>query len=88
MARASKNEKDIVKEAMHDFKEGTLKSSDGSKVTNSSQAIAIALNEAREASARKTGHRGGSGTAHNGGSRSASTGAGRSGSTSQRNTNR
>lgn len=34
---------------MHEFKEGTLKSSSGQKVTSRKQAIAIGLSEDREA---------------------------------------
>jgi len=37
---------------MKEHKEGTLKSSSGKKVNNRKQAIAIALNEAREAGAK------------------------------------
>lgn len=37
-----------VDKVMGEFKEGKLKSSDGKKVTSHSQAIAIALSEARE----------------------------------------
>lgn len=42
MARPGK-----VKKVMGEFKDKTLKSSSGKKVTNKSQAIAIALSEAR-----------------------------------------
>jgi hypothetical protein len=35
-------------ETMHEFKHGQLKSGSGHKVTNSKQAKAIALSEARE----------------------------------------
>ncbi len=41
-----------VEKVMHEFKEGTLKSSSGKKVTNRKQAIAVALSEARSAGAR------------------------------------
>jgi hypothetical protein len=44
--------KDKVEKTMHEFKEGTLKSSSGEKVTNRKQAIAIGLSEAREAGAK------------------------------------
>jgi hypothetical protein len=37
---------------MKEFKEGTLKSGSGAKVRKRKQAIAIALNEAREAGAK------------------------------------
>jgi hypothetical protein len=37
-----------VKQAMHKFKEGKLKSSSGQKVKSRKQAIAIGLSEARE----------------------------------------
>ena len=33
---------------MHEFKEGTLQTSAGNKVTDRKQAIAIAISEARE----------------------------------------
>jgi hypothetical protein len=36
-----------VKKVMHEFKVHTLKSSSGKPVTNKSQAVAIALSEAR-----------------------------------------
>jgi hypothetical protein len=45
----SKAAKGKVKKVMHEFKEGTLKSSSGKKVTDEKQAMAIALSEAREA---------------------------------------
>jgi hypothetical protein len=35
-----------IHKVMHEFKEGSLKSSNGSKVKNPKQAIAIALSEA------------------------------------------
>jgi len=38
-----------VEKVMHEFKEGTLRSSAGPKVTNRKQAIAIALSEQRRA---------------------------------------
>jgi hypothetical protein len=41
-----------VATVMHEFKEGTLRSSSGDKVTNPQQAVAIGLSEAREASAK------------------------------------
>lgn len=41
-----------VRKVMHEYKEGELKSGSGRKVTNRKQAVAIALNEAREAGAR------------------------------------
>ena len=37
---------------MREFKEGTLKSGSGQKVTRRKQAVAIALSEAREAGAK------------------------------------
>ncbi len=36
-----------VEKVMHEYKEGTLKTSAGPEVTNRKQAIAIALSEAR-----------------------------------------
>ncbi len=41
-----------IKKVLGEFKRGTLKSSSGKKVTKESQAIAIALSEARAAGAR------------------------------------
>lgn len=41
-----------VKKVMGEYKRGTLKSSSGRKVTKKSQAVAIALSEARAAGAR------------------------------------
>jgi hypothetical protein len=41
-----------VKETMHEYKEGKLKSSSGQKVTNRKQAVAIGLSEARDAGAK------------------------------------
>ena len=44
---------DSVKEAMHEMKEGTLKSGkSGKKVTNPKQAVAIGLSEARKKGAK------------------------------------
>lgn len=48
MAKYSKESREEVKEAMHEMKEGKLKSSSGKKVTNPKQAVAIGLSEARE----------------------------------------
>lgn len=48
MAKYSKKAQEEVKEAMHEMKEGTLKSGrSGKKVTSRKQAIAIGLSEAR-----------------------------------------
>ena len=49
MAKYGKKAQSEVKEAMHEFKEGTLKSGGKSKkkVTNPKQAIAIGLSKAR-----------------------------------------
>lgn len=41
-----------VKKVMHEYKEGTLKSGSGKKITNRKQAVAVALSEARQAGAR------------------------------------
>jgi hypothetical protein len=43
--------KDKVEKVMHEFKEGTLKSGIGKKVTDRKQAVAVALSEARDAGA-------------------------------------
>ena len=49
MAKYGKKAQEEVKEAMHEFKEGTLKSGKSDKkVTNPKQAVAIGLSEARK----------------------------------------
>ncbi len=48
MARYSKGAQDKVEKVMHEYKEGSLKTSSGKKVTDRKQAIAIGLSEARE----------------------------------------
>lgn len=59
MAKYSKKSQQKVKRAMHEMKEGKLKSGrSGKKVSNPRQAIAIGLSEARESGAKvpkKTG---------------------------------
>jgi len=50
--KAATKGKGKVKKVMHEFKEGTLKSGSGHKVTNRKQAVAVALSEAREAGDR------------------------------------
>ena len=53
MARYGKKAQSKVKRAMHERKEGTLKSGrSGRKVTSKKQAIAIGLSEARRAGAK------------------------------------
>ena len=52
MVKHSKEAQEYVEEAMHEMKEGKLKSSNGQPVTNPKQAIAIGLNEAREHGAK------------------------------------
>jgi len=52
MAKYSKKSQETVKDAVHDMKKGTLRSSSGDKVTNPKQAIAIGLSEAREKGAK------------------------------------
>jgi hypothetical protein len=51
MAKYGKKAQEEVKEAMHEFKEGKLKSGGKSqkKVTNPKQAVAIGLSKARKA---------------------------------------
>jgi hypothetical protein len=44
--------KSKVRKVMHEYKEGTLKSSSGKKIKNRKQAVAVALSEARQAGAR------------------------------------
>lgn len=52
MAKYGKRTQGKVKIAMHEMKEGKLKSSSGDKVTNPKQAIVIGLSEAREEGAK------------------------------------
>lgn len=52
MAKYPKKSQDSVKEAMHELKEGKLKSGSGAKVKSRKQAIAIGLSEAREKGAK------------------------------------
>ena len=53
MPRYGKKASEKVEKAMHERKEGTLKSGrSGKKVTSKKQAIAIGLSEAREAGAK------------------------------------
>ncbi len=53
MARYGKKAQDKVEKAMHERKQGTLKSGkSGKKVTSKKQAIAIGLSEARQAGAK------------------------------------
>jgi hypothetical protein len=52
MATKKSAGKNKIEKVMHEHKEGTLRSSSGKKVTSRKQAVAIALNEAREAGAR------------------------------------
>jgi hypothetical protein len=53
MAKYSKKAQDKVKKAMHERKEGTLKSGrSGKKVKSKKQAIAIGLSEARKEGAK------------------------------------
>jgi len=53
MAKYSKKARDKVEKAMHEKKEGTLKSGrSGKKVTSKKQAIAIGLSEARKEGAK------------------------------------
>jgi len=50
-APASKGDKKIHK-VMKEYKEGTLKSGSGKKVSSRKQAVAVALSEARKAGAK------------------------------------
>ena len=53
MAKYSKGAQKKVKRAMHEKKEGTLKSGrSGKKVKSRKQAVAIALSEARKSGAK------------------------------------
>ena len=55
MAKYGKKAQKKVKKAMHERKEGTLKSGSGKKVTSKKQAIAIGLSEARKAGGKVPG---------------------------------
>lgn len=46
MVRQSDEQKEVIRDVMHDYKAGQLKSSSGDKVKSHKQAIAIALHEA------------------------------------------
>lgn len=48
MAKYGKKAQDKVEKAMHEMKEGKLKTGTGKKVTSRKQAVAIGLSEARE----------------------------------------
>jgi hypothetical protein len=52
MAKTATKGNSKVKKVMHEFKEGTLKSGSGRKVSNRKQAVAVALSEARKSGAR------------------------------------
>lgn len=52
MAKYSEKASDKVGKAMHEMKEGKLKSSSGKKVTSKKQAVAIGLSEARQEGAK------------------------------------
>jgi hypothetical protein len=52
MAKYSKGAQKKVKKAMHERKQGTLKSGSGKKVKSRKQAIAIGLSEARKKGAK------------------------------------
>jgi hypothetical protein len=52
MAKYSEKAGEKVEKAMHEEKEGTLKTGTGKKVTSKKQAVAIGLSEARKAGAK------------------------------------
>lgn len=52
MAKYSKKAGEKVEQAMHEEKEGTLKTGNGKKVTSKKQAVAIGLSEARKEGAK------------------------------------
>lgn len=52
MAKYSKKAGEKVGEAIHEMKEGKLKTGTGKKVTSKKQAIAIGLSQAKEAGAK------------------------------------
>ena len=61
MARYGKKAQESVKEAMHEYKHGELKSGkSGKKVTNPKQAVAIGLSKARKKGAKVPRNKGNS----------------------------
>lgn len=52
MAKYGPKAQEKVKEKMHEFKEGKLKSGSGDTVKNPKQAVAIGLSEARKKGAK------------------------------------
>jgi hypothetical protein len=52
MTKYSEKTHDKVHKAMHEEKEGNLKSGSGKKVTSKKQAVAIGLSEARKEGAK------------------------------------
>lgn len=52
MAKYSKKAGEKVEQAMHEKKEGTLKTGTGKKVTSKKQAVAIGLSEAKKEGAK------------------------------------
>jgi len=52
MAKYSEKAQNKVHKALHEEKEGTLKSGSGKKVTSHKQAVAIGLSEARKEGAK------------------------------------
>jgi hypothetical protein len=52
MAKYSEKAQDEVHKALHEEKEGKLKSGSGKKVTSKKQAVAIGLSEARKEGAK------------------------------------
>lgn len=52
MAKYSKKAGEKVEDAMHEMKEGKLKTGTGKKVTTKKQAVAIGLSEAKKAGAK------------------------------------
>ncbi|NQX38173.1 hypothetical protein SAMN05421820_101182 [Pedobacter steynii] len=52
MAKYSKKAGEKVEKAMHEMKEGKLKSGSGKKVTSKEQAVAIGLSEAKKEGAK------------------------------------
>lgn len=52
MAKYSKKASEKVEQAMHEKKQGTLKTGSGKKVTSDKQAIAIGLSQAKKEGAK------------------------------------
>ena len=53
MAKATKSQQNKVQKVMHEYKEGSLRSSSGQKVKSRDQAVAIAMSESGQSRKKK-----------------------------------